>query len=271
MVRLKSSAANHHVVDFADHGGRPAKMNWTAGRGKILIPLASICFYYVHPNFSLEDLDLQRFYHDIRDGDGDPLGFELFCIPGGSDADCAQHYVNELKARGDVFEMTGGNSGRFVQYAAEKEPHGKLPGLVPSYKHWICAYHGIICVYKAAKYDHDEGKTFDIIEFGPALTPEDYDPGELERRGPQEPSNRTRVAAAKKRKVEKYKDQGVWVWFTERRSGRWYDASLSATFGAEEMGWTSWPTENLIFSGGKRQEGSMFWARWHSSYRGSGI
>ncbi|KAF5257966.1 hypothetical protein FOXYS1_11494 [Fusarium oxysporum] len=42
---------------------------------------------------------------DIRNGDGDPIRFEMFHIPRARDADCAQHYRDELKARGDVFEQ----------------------------------------------------------------------------------------------------------------------------------------------------------------------
>ncbi|KAF9764137.1 hypothetical protein IL306_002890, partial [Fusarium sp. DS 682] len=196
MVRLKSSANKQHVVNFTDHAGQRAKMTWSKPSRNILIPLPSLCFYFLHPDFSLNDLDLRKFHGPIRDGDGDPSRFEMFCIPGASDADCAQHYRDELKARGDVFEQVrevdkafedwehGGNLGKDVQYATEQEPHGKLPGLDRTWKR------------------DDEEQTFDIVQFDPALTQEDYDPYEWERRKPQAPFKTTRVSATKKSKVE---------------------------------------------------------------------
>ncbi|KAF5975155.1 hypothetical protein FCOIX_7883 [Fusarium coicis] len=74
---------------------------------------------------------------DIRGG-GDPIRFEMFHIPGASEADCAQHYRDEFKARGDVSEQVQQAGKAYedwedkekdAQYAAEEEPHGNLLAL----------------------------------------------------------------------------------------------------------------------------------------------
>ncbi|KAH7216883.1 uncharacterized protein BKA55DRAFT_599595 [Fusarium redolens] len=189
MIRLKCSASKQYVVKSTDHAGRPAKLTWSNPPRDILMPLPSIFFYFVHPEFSLDDLNMRQFSRDIRNGDGDPIRFEVFHIPGASDA------------RGDVFKLV--QEGKDIQYAAKQEPHGKLPGLTSSQKGTYIGYHGVIY------------KPFDIVDFDPAMTSEDYDPGELEKRGPQPPFKTTRVSAKKKSKVIRYEDQGIWLWFRD--------------------------------------------------------
>ncbi|RKL42879.1 hypothetical protein BFJ70_g4575 [Fusarium oxysporum] len=250
MVRLKSSALKHYVVNFADHAGRAAKMIWSHPPRNILIPLPSLSLYFVHPEFSVDDLEMRQFLTDIRNGDGDPIRFEMFHIPGASDADCAQHYRDELKARDDVFEhvreaeMAYENwedKEKDVQYAAEQEPHGKLPGLISSQKGAYLGYHGVIYVYKDPVSKHEgEEESVEVIEFDPALTADDYDLGELEMRGPQPPFKITRISAKRKSKVLRYEDQGVWLWFFDHRAWDWWDPTTTATSQAQHMGWTSW-------------------------------
>ncbi|KAH7216290.1 hypothetical protein DER44DRAFT_821170 [Fusarium oxysporum] len=221
MVRLKSSALKHYVVNFADHAGRPAKMIWSNPPRNILIPLPSLSLYFVHPEFSVDDLEMRQFLTDIRNGDGDPIRFEMFHIPGPSDADCAQHYQDELKARGDVFEQ--------------------LPGLISSQKGAYLGYHGVIYVYKDPVWKHEgEEQSVDVVEFDPALTADDYDLGELEMRGPQPPFKITRMSAKRKSKVLRYEDQGVWLWLFDHRAWDWWDPTTTATSQAQHMGWTSW-------------------------------
>jgi hypothetical protein len=239
MVRLKSSASKQYVVNSTDHAGRPAKLTWSNPPRDILIPLPSIFFNFVHPVFSLDDLDMRQFSRDIRNGDGDPIRFEMFHIPGASDADCAQHYRDEIKARGDVFEQvrevekaykSWEDKGKDVQYAAEQEPRGKLPGLISSQNGTYIGYHGVIYVYKdPTQKREDEEKSFDVVDFDPAMTSEDYDPGELEKRGLQPPFKTTRVSAKKKSKAVRYQDQGIWLWFRDHRSGGWWHLTTSAT------------------------------------------
>ncbi|KAM0238673.1 hypothetical protein ACHAPO_003645 [Fusarium lateritium] len=105
MPRLKANAAKNHILDLTDHAGRPAKMNWCAQPEETIPPLTSWCFYFFYPDFSLDELDTCRLRRDIQGGYGDPIRYELFCIPGGSNADCAQHYREELEACGDDFEQ----------------------------------------------------------------------------------------------------------------------------------------------------------------------
>ncbi|KAF5650224.1 hypothetical protein F25303_4461 [Fusarium sp. NRRL 25303] len=114
----------------------------------------------------------------IRERDGDLFRFEIFHVPEASNADCAQHYRDELKARGDDKETD-------AQYAAEREPDGKLPGLVSSQNGPLVAYHGVLYEYTDAtrKYE-DEEQPFNVVEIDPALTPDDYSPSEPERIGP---------------------------------------------------------------------------------------
>ncbi|KAL7756937.1 hypothetical protein ACKLNR_013930 [Fusarium oxysporum f. sp. zingiberi] len=235
MVRLKSSALKQYVINFTDHAGRPAKMTWSNPPRNILIPLPSLCFYFVHPEFSLDDLDMRQFSRDIWNGDGDPIRFEMFHIPGASDADCAQRYRDEFKTRGDE------DKEKELQYAAEQEPHGKLPGLVSSQKGAYIGYHGVVYVYRDPVWKReDEEQLFDVIEFDRALTPDAYAPGELEKRGPQPPFKITRMSAKRKSKVLQYEDEGVWLWFCDHRSWDWWDPTTTATSQAQHMGWTSW-------------------------------
>jgi hypothetical protein len=104
-MRRKADANKQHVIDFTDNAGRPAKITWSKHPREILPLLPSLCFYFVHPDFSLDDLNLTFFWRDLGSRGGDPFRFELFCIPSGSDADCAQNYRDELEAQGDVFKQ----------------------------------------------------------------------------------------------------------------------------------------------------------------------
>ncbi|KAG7406525.1 hypothetical protein Forpe1208_v014336 [Fusarium oxysporum f. sp. rapae] len=225
MVRPKSSANKQYVVNFTDHTGQLAKMTWSNPPRNILIPLASICLYFVHPALSLDDLNM-------------------------SYADHAQHYRDELKARGDAFEQVQEAEKAYenwedketdVQYAAEQEPHGKLPGLTSSQKGACIGFHSVLYVYKDPAWNHeDEEQSVDVVEFDPALAPDDYEPGEPEMRGPQPPFKITRISAKRKPKVLRYDDQGVWLWFFDHRSWDWWDLTTTATSQAQHMGWTSW-------------------------------
>ncbi|PNP73379.1 hypothetical protein FNYG_13277 [Fusarium nygamai] len=249
MVRLKYSALKQYDVNFADHAGRPAKMVWSNPPRNILIPLPSLSFYFVHPEFSLDDLEMWQLLTDIR-GDGDPIRFEMFHIPGASEADCAQHYRDELKARGDVSEQVQQAGKAYedwedkekdAQYAAEQEPHGKLPGLISSQRSLNLCYHGVVFVHKDPEWKfQDQEQYVDVVEFDPALTPDDYELGELEMRGPQPSLKTTHMSATKKSKVLRYEDQGVWMWFLDHRDWLWWDRMITATFQAQSMVWTSW-------------------------------
>ncbi|QGI71293.1 hypothetical protein CEK26_003630 [Fusarium fujikuroi] len=178
MVRLNSSALKHYFVNFADHASRPVSM----------------CLYFVHPHFSLDDLDMKQISRHIRDRDGDLFRFEVFHVPEASNVDCAQHYRDELKARGDVFEKVQEAEQAYknwedketdAQYAAEREHDGKLAGLVSSQKGPLVAYHGVVYEYTDATCKHeDEEQPFNVVEIDPALTPNDYSPSEPERIGP---------------------------------------------------------------------------------------
>ncbi|KAL4724725.1 hypothetical protein ACLX1H_008170 [Fusarium chlamydosporum] len=165
MVRRKADAAKQHVIDFTDHAGRPAKMTWLSQPEEVLPPLLNICLYFVHPNFDLDGLDLAYLRRDIRNGDGDPVRFELFCIPEGSNADCAQHYREELEARGEDSEQVREveRAEKDSEYAAVREPRGRLPGLASSQRHeGGMAYHRFVWVYKDPTYSHDDDdKGFD--------------------------------------------------------------------------------------------------------------
>ncbi|GKU03004.1 hypothetical protein FLAG1_05394 [Fusarium langsethiae] len=242
MVRLKANAAKQHVVDFTDHAGRPAKMTWCAQREEILPPLTSWCFYFVHPEFILDELNLSHFQYEIQNGYGDPIRCELFCIPGGSNADCAQHYREELEARGDDFEqvLEVNKAEHNPEYAAAREPRGKLPGLPASQRYpGNMSYHHFVCVYKDPTWNHDgDEMEFDVVQFGPALADEDHEPGEMIY--PQDPMVTIRMSAKQKNEYQKYEDQGIWCWFLDQRSPAWYRPTISATFTARELGWTSW-------------------------------
>ncbi|KAF4951613.1 hypothetical protein FGADI_7389 [Fusarium gaditjirri] len=249
MVRLKSSALKHYVASFADHTGRPATMVWNNQPRNILIPLPSLAFYFVHSEFSLDSFEKWKFLLDIRE-DGDPIRFEMFHIPGASEADCAQHYRDELKARGDVSEQVRQVEKAYedwedkeenAQYAAEQEPHGKLPGLISSQRSLNLCYHGVVFVYKDPEWKFQEQEQYiDVVEFDPALTADDYELGELERRGPQSPLKITHMSATKKSKVLRYEDQGVWFWLLDHRDYLQWLRRIEATFEAQSMGWTSW-------------------------------
>ncbi|KAH7147392.1 hypothetical protein DER46DRAFT_579832 [Fusarium sp. MPI-SDFR-AT-0072] len=211
MVKPKSSASKQYVVNFTDHTGQLAEMTWSNPPRNILIPLASIRFYFVHPALSLDDLNMRQFSRHVRNEDGDPIRFEMFHIPGASYADCAQHYRDELKVHGDAFEQVQEaekgyenweDKEKDIQYAAEQEPHGKLPGLTSSQEGAYIGFHSVLYVYRDPAWKHeDEEQSVDVVEFDPALAPDDYDPGEPEMRGPQPPFKITRISAKRKPKV----------------------------------------------------------------------
>ncbi|KAF4496390.1 hypothetical protein FAGAP_7463 [Fusarium agapanthi] len=167
-----------------------------------------------------------------------------------NEADCAQHYRDEVKARGDVSEQVRQAGKTYedwedkeedAQYAAEQEPHGKLPGLISSQRSLNLCYHGVVFVYKDPEWKFQNQEQYvDVVEFDPALTADDYELGELEMRGPQRPLKITNMSATKKSKVLQYEDQGVWMWFLDHRDWRWWDRMIAATFQAQSMGWTSW-------------------------------
>ncbi|CZR45005.1 uncharacterized protein FPRO_15820 [Fusarium proliferatum ET1] len=165
MVRLNFSALKHYFVNFADQAGRPAKMFWSNPPRNILIPLVSMCLYLVHPHFSLDDMYMKQISRHIRDRDGDLFRFEVFHVPEASNVDCAQHYRDELKARGDVFEQVQEAEQSYknwedketdAQYAAESEPDGKLAGLVSSQKGPLVAYRGVVYEYTDATCKHED-------------------------------------------------------------------------------------------------------------------
>ncbi|RGP65157.1 hypothetical protein FSPOR_7547 [Fusarium sporotrichioides] len=242
MARLKANALKNHVVDFTDHADRPAKMVWSAHREETLPPLTSWCFYFVHPDFSLDELDTRRLRRDIQEGYGDPIRYELFCIPGGNNADCAQHYREELEARGDDFKQVqeAERAEKDPEFAAVREPRGKLPGLPASQRYpGNMSYHHFVCVYKDAIWDHDsDDMKIDVVQFDPALVDEDYEPGE--RICAQDPMLIKRVSAKYKERFQESNDQDLWGWFMDQRSPDWYIPTVSATFTARELGWTSW-------------------------------
>ncbi|RGP78610.1 hypothetical protein FLONG3_3232 [Fusarium longipes] len=242
MPRMKADAAMQHTIDFTDHAGRPAKATWSDRKHKVLPPLSSLCFYFVHPVSDLDDLDLRSFWRDIKNGHREGFRFEIFCIPGGSNNDCAQHYRKELEARGDVFEQVRevNRAMSDPEYAATRKPQGKLPGLVSSHRHpGALSYHGLVIVYKDVTWNReDDDKTFDVVQFGPALTSDDYEPGD--EIVVQEPLKTTRVRATSKSEIERYEDQGVWSWFTDHKPSNWWYDVYTATNEAGDLGWTSW-------------------------------
>ncbi|EYB21408.1 hypothetical protein FG05_06431 [Fusarium graminearum] len=171
MTKSKADAAKIHFIDFKDHASRPAETFWSGQKHRVLPPLPSLCFYFVHPDFNLDELDLRAFWRDVIDGLYGPFRFEMFCIPG-----------EELKARGDIFEQVREASRAYKdpEYAAARKAQGKLPGLVTSHRYpGALVYHGLVIIYKDATWNReDEDKTFDVIKFGPALTSEDLELGD---------------------------------------------------------------------------------------------
>lgn len=219
MPKLKANATKQHVFDFTDHASRPAKMTWCAQRDETIPPLTSWCFYFVHPDFILNELDLSRFQHEIQNGYGDPIRCELFYIPGGSNADCAQHYREELEARGEDFAQVreAERAKNDPEYATMRKPRRKLPGLPASQRYpGNTSYHHFVCVYKNPTWIHDgDEMEFDVVQFDPALADEYYEPGE--RTIPQDPFLITRMSAKHKMEYRQYKDQGVWLWFMGKK------------------------------------------------------
>lgn len=82
MTKSKADAAKIHFIDFKDHASRPAETFWSGQKHRVLPPLPSLCFYFVHPDFNLDELDLRAFWRDVIDGLYGPFRFEMFCIPG---------------------------------------------------------------------------------------------------------------------------------------------------------------------------------------------
>ncbi|KAI1066966.1 hypothetical protein LB507_011365 [Fusarium sp. FIESC RH6] len=190
----------------------------------------NLCFYFVHPDFNLEKLNLGCFWKDVRECLHEAFPFEIFSIPRGSNADCVQHYREELEARGDVFEQVRevDKAKRDPEYAAAREAQGKLTGLVSSHKYpGAMAYHGLVI-----------DRTFEVVQFGPALTSEDFEPGD--RKIVQEPLMTTRVRATSKEDSQRFEDQGVWSWFMNHKPSNWWYDVLYATTDARDLGWSSW-------------------------------
>ena len=226
-----------HVVDFTDHAGRPAKLIWSDQADKVLPPLTNLCFYFVHPEFNLDDFNFTAFRRDVLARADEQLRLEIFCIPGGNDADCAHHYRKELEARGDLLEQVHEveRAESDPEYAATRRPKAKLPGLVSSHSSLSLAYHGLVFVYRDASWNRgDDEQTIDVVQFDPDLSPEELGPREPLK--PHPLLQTTQLPATKKSKVEKYEDQGVWVWFHDHMPHHWWYPALHATFGAQDMG-----------------------------------
>ncbi|RFN52993.1 hypothetical protein FIE12Z_2764 [Fusarium flagelliforme] len=207
----------------------------------VLPPLTNLCFYFVHPEFNLDNFNFTAFWDDVLARADERLRLEIFCTPGGTDADCAHHYRKELEARGDLLEQVREveRAENDPEYAAARKPEGKLPGLVSSHSSLFLAYHGLVFVYRDATWDReDDEKTIDVVQFDPDFHPEELGPGEQIK--PQPPLRTTQVRATRKSEIEKYEDQGVWVWFHDHMPRHWWYPALHATFGAQDMGWTSW-------------------------------
>lgn len=88
------------------------------------------------------------------------------------------------------------------EYAAVREPRGKLPGL-PASRRYLgntsCRH--FFCVYMDPTWDHDgDGMEFDVVQFDPALADEDCEPGE--RIIPQDPFLITRMSAKHKMGID---------------------------------------------------------------------
>ncbi|KAL4728927.1 hypothetical protein ACLX1H_003333 [Fusarium chlamydosporum] len=253
MVRRKADACKDHVIDFQDHAGRPAKMTWSQPRRYTLPPLPNLCVYFVHPGFSLEGLDLKFFSHSIMGGEGDLNRFELFVLPGGTCADCADHYRRELEARGDVMNQAGqvmGASGD-AEYAGLRRPTGKLPGLVKSRKSWYIRYHGVVVVFKGAVWDrNDPDKRVDIVQFDPAMSPEDYESDEETEDLPviniknawalPQPDGSEDWLEEGKGTYYAAEDNELWQWYRWKLCHHLSTALSGATWDAWDMGWTSW-------------------------------
>ena len=256
MVRRKIDACKKEIFHVTDHAGRPARLLWSRhSPEQALIPLASMCFYFVHTDLNLDAFNFTDFSRDILEDCLDPARLDVFFIPGGTDADCVEHYHKELRSRGDVLEQIRGVQQAYKDfynnhgYVHEERKKGRLPGLFGSHRHQFSNYHGLIFVYNGTTWDReDEGKKLSIVQFDPELTLEDFEP--WERIPTLDPIETTRVRARRPRGGEdgfdggsaskKYEDQGIWWWFWDMRSRRLWDGALCATGEATELGWTSW-------------------------------
>ncbi|PTD10576.1 hypothetical protein HYE67_006919 [Fusarium culmorum] len=194
-------------------------MVWTAQPEETIPPLTCWCFDFIPTDFSLDELDTLRLRRDIQQ----------------DNAKCAQHYHEELEAHGGDFEQVRETerAEKDPEYAAVRESRCKLHGLPASQKYpGNMSYHHFVCVYQDQTWnqDGDEMLEIDIVQFDPALTDEDYEPGE--RIIPQDPFFITRVSA-KHRECQRPKGvQDLWGWFMDQRSPDWYHPTVSATFTA---------------------------------------
>lgn len=251
MVRRK---IREDLIHVTDHAGRPARLLWSHSRDEALIPLASMCFYLVHPNLNLDDFNFTDFSRDILEDCDNPARLDVFFIPGGTDADCAEHYRKELKSRGDVLEQIREVQEAYKDfynnhgYVHEERKKGRLPGLFGSHRHQFSDYHGLIFVYKETTWNlEDDDKGFNMVQFDPEQTLEDFEP--WERIPILDPVKTTRVRVRRPREEDgfdggsvsrRFEDRGIWWWFWDMRSRRLWDGAMSATCTAEELGWTSW-------------------------------
>lgn len=241
MVIRKADALKQHVIDFTDHAGRPAKLIWYNKADNVLPPLTNLCFYFVHPHFNIENFNFTALWDDVLARADERLRLEIFCIPGGTDKDCAHHYRKEFDARGDLLEQVHEveKAEKDLEYAAPRKPKGKLLGLVSSHGSLSLAYHGLVFIFRDATWNRDdEEKTIDIAQFDTDFHPEELEPGESIK--PKAPLQTTQMPATKKSRVEKYEDQGVWFWFYNHMPLHWWYPALHATFAAQNRGWTSW-------------------------------
>ncbi|KAJ4110266.1 hypothetical protein NW768_012026 [Fusarium equiseti] len=244
-------ARRHEIIHVTDRAGRPARILWLRKPTELLLPLASICFYFVHPNLNLDDFSFQKFRDDVLHNANEQLRADIFFIPGGTDDDCVEHYRREVESRGDVLEQI-----RDVQEAYKdfynnhgyihEERKERLPGLFASHKGESSGYHGLIFVFKKPAWElEDDDKKLDMVQFDPELTLEDFEPWE---RIPTLAPIKARQVRARSESFDfgndpVYKgseDQSVWWWFFDLRSGRLWDGAMQARTTAKDLGWMSW-------------------------------
>jgi hypothetical protein len=122
-------------------------------------------------------------------------------IPESSDADCAQHCRDELKARDDVFEQVRDAEKAYGNLEIRIKMSNTQLNDSPTARslalfHYKRAHILATMAYKDPVWKHkDEEHSVDVVEFDPELTADDYYLGELEMRGPQPPFKITRMSA----------------------------------------------------------------------------
>lgn len=257
MVRRNVDACRPEIFHVTDHAGRPARILWLRSPTEVLLPLASICFYFIHQNLDLNDFDFWKFRNDVLHNAEDSLQLrvDIFLIPGGTDAECVEHYHKEVKSRGDVLEQI-----REVQeackdfynnhgYVHEERKKGKLPGLFTSRLGESTGYHSLIFVFKKATWNlKEDDKKLDMVQFDPKLILEEFGPGE--RIPILEPIKTTRVRTKQARREKLHydsdsvqrrsEDEAAWWWFENRRDSRLWTGAVEARNIATSLGWTAW-------------------------------